>query len=695
MKLEHHLATGGFDSRRFRRALDCSTEAIVLVEPREDRIVDANSTACSMFGYTRGELLQMRVSQMHPNDMALLIGFSESVSRFGHGWTQDLSCLTKSGELVPAEVSACAVEGSDHDRMVVIIRGRRDRSSGGQFAWNSSTDFDRGISAHSSAHENMASAARVHARILDTIDHGVILIGPGTRIAVVNAAAARILGRKQDALVGQDLWRVLEIRESRHSLAHAREAVAAALAEGRALPLGVVNLSSVDGLQVPVQIACLPLQDGDCMVRSVMTLRTVESSQDVITPRRLSPLPSDLATRNSELAAFTPEGIVGRTAQMRGILERIALVAPTQATVLITGESGTGKELAARAIHRLSRRSDKPFIKVNCSTVPRELFESEFFGHVKGAYTGAISERRGRFELADGGTLFLDEIGELPIEMQSKLLGVLQEGRFERVGDARSREVDVRIVAATNRDLEAEIGAGRFRLDLYYRLSVFPVHVPPLRARRDDIPLLVEHMLAAALRRAGRGEQVLSDDQMSLLTAYDWPGNVRELQNIIECAVISAREGEPLRFDLRASTQVQDVAPSFGPKEGSRVLNETQRKEIERNNIVSALKRTGGRVGGPGGAAELLGVKPTTLRSRMKAFGIETATVVSAQGGERHAELGASNIESRAARVSSTPGAFECDKTVSLARTTGRGPVYCAEALPATSLRRGPISLVK
>lgn len=382
--------------------------------------------------------------------------------------------------------------------------------------------------------------------------------------------------------------------------------------------------------------------------------------------RRRTPPPSESATGNFELAASTPEGIVGRTVQMRGILERIALVAPTQATVLITGESGTGKELAARAIHRLSRRGDKPFIKVNCSTVPRELFESEFFGHVKGAYTGAISDRRGRFELADGGTLFLDEIGELPIEMQSKLLGVLEEGRFERVGDARSREVNVRIVAATNRDPEAEIGAGRFRLDLYYRLSVFPVHIPPLRARRDDIPLLVEHMLAAALRRAGRGEEVLSDEQMSRLTAYDWPGNVRELQNVIECAVISARDGEPLRFDLPASSP--DVAAFFGPAEGPGILNESQRKEIERNSIVTALRRTGGRIGGPGGAAEFLGVRPTTLRSRMKAFDIEIATVVSVQGGEGHAELGASNVESRAG---------------------------CADVVPAPSFRRGPISLVK
>lgn len=332
---------------------------------------------------------------------------------------------------------------------------------------------------------------------------------------------------------------------------------------------------------------------------------------------------------------------------------------------MITGESGTGKELAARAIHRLSRRSDKPFIKVNCSTVPRELFESEFFGHVKGAYTGAISDRRGRFELADGGTLFLDEIGELPIEMQSKLLGVLQEGRFERVGDARSREVNVRIVAATNRDLEAEIGAGRFRLDLYYCLSVFPVHISPLRARRDDIPLLVEHLLATALRRAGRGEPVLSDEQMSRLTAYDWPGNVRELQNVVECAVISAREGEPLRFDLPVSAQ-DDMASSFGPTGWSSVLNETQRKELERNSIVSTIRRTGGRVGGPGGAAELLGVRPTTLRSRMKAFDIEVSTIVRLHNREGHADTGASNVEPSPRGGSSVAHAFRRDKSASV-----------------------------
>ncbi|HVU02042.1 MAG TPA: sigma 54-interacting transcriptional regulator [Polyangiaceae bacterium] len=321
-----------------------------------------------------------------------------------------------------------------------------------------------------------------------------------------------------------------------------------------------------------------------------------------------------------ELAGDTAaSGIVGTSPAISAVLELVSAVATTKATVLIRGESGVGKELIARAIHSRSTRASRPLVKVNCASIPKELFESEFFGHVKGSFTGAHKDRVGRFELADRGTIFLDEVGELPLDMQAKLLRILQESEFERVGDDRTRRVDVRVIAATNRDLEADSAEGRFRADLYYRLSVFPIEVPPLRARREDILPLAEHFLKKSARDLGRPALSLSDEQRATLGAYDWPGNIRELQHVIERAVILTRS-PPLRLDLGSL----GAAPR--PASGERpILTEVELKALETENLRNALERAGWRVTGTGGAAELLGVRPSTLRDRMKALGIQRA----------------------------------------------------------------------
>jgi transcriptional regulator with GAF, ATPase, and Fis domain len=298
-------------------------------------------------------------------------------------------------------------------------------------------------------------------------------------------------------------------------------------------------------------------------------------------------------------------------------------VAPTDAAVLILGESGTGKELVAREVHRRSGRSARPLIKVNCAAVPRELYESEFFGHARGAFTGALRDRAGRFELADGGTLFLDEVGEIPLELQAKLLRVLQEGELERVGEERTRRVDVRLIAATNRDLRAEAEAGRFRQDLYYRLSVFPIELPPLRRRVEDIPPLAEHFLALAARKLGRPKPRLTLADAQRLQRYRWPGNVRELQHVIERAVIIA-DGARLVIELPAdpAAALPETRPSPLRDHDDRVLTDAEVRRLEADNIRAALRRTAGKVSGPGGAAELLGIKPTTLASRIKTLGL-------------------------------------------------------------------------
>jgi transcriptional regulator with GAF, ATPase, and Fis domain len=309
--------------------------------------------------------------------------------------------------------------------------------------------------------------------------------------------------------------------------------------------------------------------------------------------------------------------LLGQSPALKTILSQIELVASTEANVLILGESGTGKELVARALHERGSRASRALIKVNCASIPRDLFESEFFGHAKGSFTGALRDRVGRFELADGGTLFLDEVAEIPLESQSKLLRVLQEGEFERVGEDRTRHVSVRVIAATNRNLEQEVEAGRFRRDLYFRLSVFPLEVPPLRDRLADIPILAANFVAQAAKRMHCPMPVLTLSNVEDLTQYGWPGNVRELQNVIERAVILAGGG-PIRFSLHDSGD-----PQAGPKLPAHVSSRAQLLEVERTSIMEALERSGGKIYGSGGAAEILGMRPTTLSSKIAALQIK------------------------------------------------------------------------
>jgi transcriptional regulator with GAF, ATPase, and Fis domain len=319
--------------------------------------------------------------------------------------------------------------------------------------------------------------------------------------------------------------------------------------------------------------------------------------------------------------------ILGTSAAIRRVLQQIEMVAPTDATVLIVGETGVGKELVARAIHERSRRRDRALVKVNCTAIPAELFESEFFGHVKGAFSGAMRDRMGRFQLAEGGTLFLDEVGDLPAAMQPKLLRVLQDGKFEAVGDEFTRQADVRIIAASNHDLKTAASAGNFREDLYYRLSVFPIEVPPLREHKEDIAILATAFVEAACRRFNRSPMNLSETHLQQLRNYEWPGNVRELQNVIERAVIRARLGS-LTFEILhdAGAQARATLPAEVSRvEDREIVTDEEMKRRDRENIAGALKHSGGRIYGTGGAAELLGMKPTTLTARIKKMGLKQA----------------------------------------------------------------------
>lgn len=315
------------------------------------------------------------------------------------------------------------------------------------------------------------------------------------------------------------------------------------------------------------------------------------------------------------------EQVIGNSPALESVLEQVERVAPTDSTVLIQGETGTGKELIAHAIHNISSRCGRPFVRLNCAAIPLDLLESELFGHEKGAFTGAIAQKIGRFELADKGTLFLDEVGDIPPALQPKLLRVLQEQEFERLGSTRTHQVDVRLVAATNRDLAEMVNRGQFRIDLYYRLNVFPVQLPPLRERPEDITALVIHFVEIFGRRMGRQIEHIPPETMSALNSYQWPGNIRELQNLVERAVILSNDGV-----------LPNPLPITGAQSVAVLTAATTLKESERALILRTLEEVRWVIGGPKGAAAKLGLKRTTLIHKMQKLGVSRPSLVGQDG---------------------------------------------------------------
>lgn len=427
-----------------------------------------------------------------------------------------------------------------------------------------------------------------------------------------NPAAARILGT--DKLEGEFLDRFLSV-DGAEKIEPLFEQLAADKDPGASLWVpGTFEARAADGSKFAAEGTLSRFELGD---RRFFTLIIRNVDDRIAAERRISRLSDETEFLRQEVERHFGE-IVGESPAMRKVIDAIHEVGPTDAFVLVTGETGTGKELVARAIHKASRRASMPLVNVNCAAIPANLIESEFFGHEKGAFTGATAKREGRFALADGGTLFLDEIGELPLELQSKLLRVLQEGEFEPVGSSRTRVVDVRVIAATNRDLRAEISKGRFREDLYYRISVFPMHVPALRKREGDIELLAREFASRMAARDGRSPPTISDDDMRRLRDYTWPGNVRELANVIERALIT---GDGSKLNLSRALP-ESAGPVAEPGATSRIFTAREMLEMEIENIRRALAAAGGKVSGKGGAAERLGLQPTTLSSRIKALKI-------------------------------------------------------------------------
>ena len=482
------------------------------------------------------------------------------------------------------------------------------------------------------ARADLQRLLRRHESILGAAGEGVYGLDAEGRATFVNRAATEILGWREEDILGQVIHDVHHHSHADGSPYHREHCpVYLALTDGKVHREDSEVFWHSDGRSVPVEYTSTPIREDGRITGAVVVFRDISERRRLEQQREQSfreitrlkdQLERERDYLRDEIRITSPyRGIVGASRALKRTLEQIEAVAATPVNVLIRGETGVGKEGIARAIHDRSDRSDMPLVKVNCASIPAELFESEFFGHVKGAFTGAHRDRVGRLQLADGGTLFLDEVGEVPLALQSKLLRALQEKEFERVGDEHTVRVDVRVIAATNRDLEAEIRAGRFREDLFYRLSVFPIEVPPLRARLEDIGPLAQHFLETVCDELGREPIHLTKAQLAALEAHDWPGNVRELKNVIERAVVLTQGGR-LRLDQVFEPSRPAAAPRRSDVEGD-ILTERDFQEMERANLLAALHRAGGRVSGPGGAAELVGLKPSTMAYRMKKLGID------------------------------------------------------------------------
>ncbi len=466
--------------------------------------------------------------------------------------------------------------------------------------------------------------------ILDSAGVGIYGLDTQGHTTFANNAAAEMVGWELEELEGKSQHALLHHTKPDGTAYDARECpIYAAFKDGEVHRVDDEVFWRKDGTCFPVEYTSTPIKDADGNLQGAVVIfnditerkkneeaikRVNQELQNAL--QEVANLKKQLELENKYLQqeiklTHNFEEIISQSAVFKKVLQQIEQVAPTDANVLILGESGTGKELLARAVHSLSKRNGRPLVKVNCAALPANLIESELFGHEKGAFTGAFNKKIGRFELADGGTIFLDEVGEIPIELQPKLLRVLQEGEFERLGNPRSTKVNVRIIAATNRDLESAIEKGEFREDLYYRLNVFPVQVPPLRDRKEDIPLLAQHFVRKFSQKLDKPISVITKKVINELTSYPWPGNIRELENIIERAVIVS-QGKKL--------DLGNTSLDSGKK---RKKNEfCTLRELEREHILKTLRHTNWKVSGKGGAAELLGLKRTTLEARMNKLDI-------------------------------------------------------------------------
>jgi PAS domain S-box-containing protein len=610
---------------------DVAATPQLVIDPRSDAVLGANSEAARILGMDVADIRSQPASRLFGASFPTLVVFTEELIYRARGWCDRLLLNCSHGE-VRMEVTGRCTESAQSPRLHLTLQpadelDRLRTQSDAQWHYLSGMGHWNRVSRVFQEFE------RENQLILDAAGEGIYGVDANGTTTFVNPAAQRILGYRAEELAGRNMHTM--VHHSHADGSHfgvAQCPIFAAFRDGAVHTVQDDVFWAKSGRRVDVEYTSTPIRDNGFIVGAVVIFRDV--SQKKADKQRLlealeevEKLKTRLELENAYLqeeidSKFNHHQIVGKSPAVQNIMQQIELVAPTDATVLIYGESGTGKELIARAIHDMSTRSERSLIRVNCAAIPEELFESEFFGHNKGAFTGAIADRTGRFELADGGTLFLDEVGEIPLHLQGKLLRVLQEQQFERVGSVTTCHVNVRIIAATNQDLKQRVTERRFREDLFFRLNVFPIESVPLRNRREDIPLLTQHFLERARKRANRSSLRIPLSEIEKLKSYRWPGNIRELENVIERQVILAR-GDTLRF---TGLFGDDDLPAMPEMPGSgEILTSAQLRERERRNLLVALERCGGKIFGRGGVAETLGIKPTTLSSRLKKLRIDPA----------------------------------------------------------------------
>ncbi|WP_347456508.1 sigma 54-interacting transcriptional regulator [Acinetobacter thermotolerans] len=621
-------------------AFEHAAQALMVIDPKENRFIDFNIAAARLLRYERHDLLNKSVTSLfgHFTQLPYLIAFTEETLNKGQAWNNEIYAFDRNGEKIQLDVHSIHLPYQQHDYMIWSLVDVKDLELR-QFNKNADKAIRAGLLEWQALQELFIDSDTGKHLLLSAVGDGIYSINHQGLCTFINPVGAKMLGLKPEDVIGKNIHQIHHHTHEDGRHYPVEECPIYAAVHDGVVHEGIQEVFwRVDGSYFPVEFTSTPvIRDGE-IIGAVVVFRDISERLNTETKltqalNELQNLKSRLEQQNEYLQEEILQDnqyheIVGNSSSIREIIEKIKVVAQTDANVMIYGESGTGKELIARAIHQSSHRKQQPLIRVNCAAIPAELFESEFFGHAKGAFTGAVRDRAGRFELADQGTLFLDEIGEIPLELQSKLLRVLQEGTFERVGEERTRKVNVRIIAATNRNLKLEVRQKRFREDLYFRLNVFPIFSPALRERKEDIPLLVSHFSKLISEKRKVPYLSFSQKHIQELQRYNWPGNIRELQNVLERAMITARHGA-VSFQYLLEQDGQPIAhPAKQPniplqQNIPEILTIEDMKQLEIDNLKRAVEHCDGKIFGENGAAKLLGINPTTLISKLKKLKIE------------------------------------------------------------------------
>ncbi|WP_313583875.1 sigma 54-interacting transcriptional regulator [Acinetobacter variabilis] len=615
-------------------AFEHTSQALIVIDPYQNRFIDLNISASQLLRYERHELIVKTVTSVfgHINQLPHLMAFTDEALSKGYAWNNELYAFDKEHEKIQLDVTAIRLPYKNKNLLIWSLVDVKDLELR-QLNKNADKVIRAGLKEWQALQELFIDSDTGKHLLLSSVGDGIYSINKQGLCTFINPVGAKMLGLKPEDVLGKNIHKVHHHTHENGTHYPVEDCPIYAAVHDGIVHEGIQEVFwRRDGSYFPVEFTSTPIIRDSEIIGAVVVFRDISdrlNTEKQLTHalEELQDLKSRLEQQNEYLQEEILQEnqyheIVGNSPAILQIIEKIKVVAPTDANVMIYGESGTGKELIARAIHQSSHRKQHPLIRVNCAAIPSELFESEFFGHVKGAFTGAVRDRAGRFELADQGTLFLDEIGEIPLELQSKLLRVLQEGTFERIGEEKTRHVDVRIIAATNRKLKEEVKLKNFREDLYFRLNVFPIHSPALRERKQDIPLLVSHFTKLISENRKVPYLPFSQKHILELQHYDWPGNIRELQNVLERALITAKHGA-VSFQYLLEQESSQVLQHNQTVAIEQVLTIQQLKKLEMTNLQLAIKQCEGKIFGDEGAAKRLGINPTTLISKLKKLGIQ------------------------------------------------------------------------